>query len=135
MSDITMDDKYAYRGNPRAQVRVLCVDRKGDYPVLAMANGQDLSMHYVNGAHTDMAEAPFDLVPLDETLAVTPGTYRTRGGYTATIALLRDGQFGRYGAVGWVNAPPHSVDAWKLDGEFTFERHRFDLVERIGDLP
>lgn len=31
---ITMDDKWAYRGAPRKQVRVLCVDRLGDYPVL-----------------------------------------------------------------------------------------------------
>lgn len=137
--NITMDGKYAYRRDPRKQVRVLCIDKAGTYPVAVLPPDRDqITTHAPCGRHVLDITSGYDLVPLDETLTVTPGIYRTRGGMCVTICYIRSGDEERKGylAVGWESSSPIRADTWKLDGQFSdCSTHRLDLIERIGDLP
>lgn len=131
-----MDGKYAYRENPRVQMRVLCVDRKSEYPVVALNLGNGgVSAHTVNGSRWIDETNGSDLVPLDETLTVTPGIYRTRDLTLATICYIRKNAPAGYVAVGWYEGAGTGVDSWRLNGAFSRQDHGLDLVERVGDLP
>lgn len=136
--NITMDGKYAYRRDPRKQVRVLCIDKAGTYPVAVLPPDRDqITTHAPCGRHVLDITSGYDLVPLDETPTVTPGIYLTRDGTHAAICYIRSGaECQGYLAVGWHEASPGGADTWKLDGQFSgCPTHRLDLVERIGDLP
>lgn len=140
---ITMDGKYAYRRNPREQVRVLCVDKTSGNPVIVL--GPDRSDYTLHGADGSVCsgggrEGPgYHLVPLDESFIVTLGLYRMRGGGLATVCYIRSGpEFEGYLAVGWDDAKHVAgATAWLLSGRFIDAEHlhSLDLVERIGDLP
>lgn len=135
--NITMNGKYAYRRDPRKQVRVLCIDKAGTYPVAVLPPDRDqITTHAPCGGHVSGITSGYDLVPLDESLTVTPGLYRTREGTHVTICHIRsDAGAARYPVIGWAEAAPTAF-TWKLDGQFSDCRtHRLDLVERIGDLP
>lgn len=135
--NITMDGKYAYRAWPRKQVRVLCVDAPGTEPVVSLGLEGTVRTHHASGRYlNDVNESVRDLVPLDESLTVTPGIYRTRDGTCVTICYIRsDAEAARYPVIGWDEASTGAL-TWKLDGIFlNAHKHRLDLVERIGDLP
>lgn len=134
---ITMDGKYAYRGDTRKQVRILCVDRENIYPVVALGPRGDVSTHTLEGFHVRPGGSGADLVELDESLTVTPGTYRTRDGSAAAICYIRKGaEFAGHDAVGWFKTPFKALGSWRLDGRFSdLVIHQLDLIERIGDLP
>lgn len=136
--NITMGGKYAYRRDPRKQVRVLCVDAPGPWAVVTIdPRGGAIRTHDVNGAYLPgLNENEQDLVPIDESLIVTPGVYRTQSGARVTICYIRSGAGqGMSAAIGWLESSGN-VSTWKLDGQFPRSgTHRLDLVERIGDLP
>lgn len=134
---ITMDGKYAERRSPRAQVRVLCIDRPHDQPVVVLDASGGLSTYSTDGSYYENMESEYDLVPLDETLVVTPGKYRTRKGDVATVCYVRSrAEFRNYLAIGWLGTQT-ATHTWRLDGRFSNEGayDNMDLVERIGDLP
>jgi hypothetical protein len=58
---ITMDGKWAYRGDPYTQVRVLCVDRPGKRPVLSL-DGDAVIAHDQYGNTITIKD--YNLVPL-----------------------------------------------------------------------
>lgn len=136
---ITMDGKYAYRESPRKQVRILCIDRPWVRRVIAMGGTGTITAHLSDGKTECAGESPLDLIPLDVSLVVTTGLYRTRDGTLATICYIRSDLKESKGflAVGWFDARETGADSWKLNGKFGFgvDTHRLDLVERIGDLP
>lgn len=138
--NITMDGKYAYRESPRKQVRILCVDRPWARRVIAMGGATGvITSHLADGKTECTGESLLDLVPLDESLFITTGLYRTRDGTLATICYIRSDLKESKGflAVGWFAAHEMGADSWKLNGKFGFgvDTHRLDLIERIGDLP
>lgn len=133
---ITMHEKYAYRRDPRVQVRVLCVDRPGclSHPVLIVDERGNLTFHNPEGESSHGHEK--DLVPLDETLGVTPGVYETSNGERVHIVYVRKDRT-RYPVVGFAY-PDGSPESWSTDGKFSSMSatpHPTDLVRRIGDLP
>lgn len=62
---ITMDGEYAYRCEPTKKVRILCVDRANDNPVVSLGEGGVILTHTEDGKGA-WALGRFDLVPLEK---------------------------------------------------------------------
>lgn len=58
---ITMTGQYAYACDPYTQVRILCVDRPGEFPVVAMNDRGDVAGHK---AMLHDSPNDYDLIPL-----------------------------------------------------------------------
>lgn len=63
---ITMDRKYK---NSTREVRVLCVDAGGDYPVVAL-DGRGNVLRFTSDGHFWGMKREFDLIPIPETRTV-----------------------------------------------------------------
>lgn len=130
---ITMTGKYGTRGNPRERVRVLCTDRpSAEFPVVALA-GSAVLLLTADGSVSMRTGSKYDLVPLDESLQVTPGVYRMRNGKLFTVVYTkRPGKFpvlGYYSGEENGNSGSRDAQGRSLCGS------DIDLVERVGDLP
>lgn len=59
---ITMDGQYAYACDPYTQVRILCVDAPGEWPVITVNQVGDLRRYDAQGRHPN--SNGHNLVPL-----------------------------------------------------------------------
>jgi len=83
---ITMTGQYAYACDPYTQVRILCVDRPGDFPVVAMNDRGDLTGHK---AMLHDSPNDYDLIPLQvvEAWAVLRADGESTAAFSVRAAL------------------------------------------------
>jgi hypothetical protein len=60
---ITMDGKYAYAFDPSTKIRILCVDRPGGCPIVAMDTTGAVRTHKADGCAA-FAGSQYAIVPL-----------------------------------------------------------------------
>lgn len=130
---IVMGGEYVLRGT-REPVRILCVDRPGQFPVVALGGTGIIHTRLPDGRRDPEAFAsPMDLVPAKPPLQpITPGVYRTRDGSERRVVMVD------YPGPQPILAVEDNFNPTRryADGRLLSDCDGCaDLVERIGDLP